>query len=600
MSTLFYAGDTINQRYQIEDVARGQMGIVYLCIDILTNKYVALKTFKPELLISEEVAKRFINEARTWLQLDSHINIIRAYGLKYFNTQPHLVLERVIPNNIRGTTLKDYIFTHAYDFKDMLQIAIGICDGMVHAVRKFPNFVHRDLKPENILIGDDLIPKISDFGMTLEHGYLMDDYDDNDPLHDSSHPVHLARRMLGTPATASPEQCMCEPLDTRSDIYSFGCVLYQIATKRLPFYAGKDEEYIVAHLNEDAVPPVQFNNQVTNIFSEIILKCLSKDREDRFYSFQNLREELISHYKETFFETPYSTDDETSFSADECIDRCESLARMGEFELARDELDKAEAKEGKTSFLLFGYGCLAFHQKKYHDAISSFRQVIKDKPNIDAYEWLADSYNCLHRRSDAIHVLENACILNPAQNNIYIKLAEWLRGEGDSHTAAKILHQGLFNCADTKILYKKLIDIYHSNRDRQNEFKELNQALEDYPEDVDFNLRLAEYYQQKNDKRNCSNSVKKAAILTFTEANHWYRLGALYAGLNQLEDAVDAWQQALMNGRGDPKFLAEFAEINYRLGHYKKAWDLVLNAEQLGEAVEAIKRKIQSKVAFPS
>ena len=287
---LMIPGDIIDERYLIQDVKRGAMGVVYLCEDTLRSGLVAIKTFQNTYLNSEENCQRFLEEALMWIQLGKHPNVVQAFGLRLIEGKPFLLLERVVAGARRGVTLKHLFFSQPVTSQFMIQTAIHICSGMMHALYKFPNFVHSDLKSENILIGEDDIPKITDFGLTSRWKQIQ-----RDPHVDtrSWSSTVLAANMEGTPAYASPEQCQLLPLDTRSDIYSFGCILYHLATKRLPFLKKEVSDYIEAHVHEPPVNPVELNCDVPPSYANIILKCMAKKPGQRYPTFEVLRHTLI-------------------------------------------------------------------------------------------------------------------------------------------------------------------------------------------------------------------------------------------------------------------------------------------------------------------
>ncbi|HQH73188.1 MAG TPA: protein kinase, partial [bacterium] len=128
----FQVGDRIGGRYLIEEIRRGNMGIVYLASDLDTSQPIALKTLETRYLDSQRNRDAFMREASTWIQLERHPNIVQAYSLQQFGSQPYLLLERILTRNLRGSTLKDLIFTEPVSIQRMIQIGIHICDGMIH------------------------------------------------------------------------------------------------------------------------------------------------------------------------------------------------------------------------------------------------------------------------------------------------------------------------------------------------------------------------------------------------------------------------------------------------------------------------------------
>lgn len=295
----FQPGDLILSRYFVEETRRGGMGIVYLCVDRASHKPVAIKTFEDRYLDSERNRKKFLEEACTWIELGSHPNIVRAYSVFLIDEKPYLLIERVASQQYRGATLKDYIYSNPITEQDILQIGIHICDGMLYAQRKFPGFVHRDLKTENILITQEGEPKISDFGLTLRQNphEENDDIDNSFTLPSRDNSLDLARLVQcleGAPAYASPEQCLGKSLDTRSDIYSFGIILYALVVKSPPFHRSTVEETLLAHLSETPIEPIRKNPAIQPSLSKLIMDCLEKEPNRRVSSFAVARKDRKS------------------------------------------------------------------------------------------------------------------------------------------------------------------------------------------------------------------------------------------------------------------------------------------------------------------
>jgi eukaryotic-like serine/threonine-protein kinase len=155
----FKVGDLVEQRYEIEKIRRGYMGIVYIAYDRQRRQHVVLKTFQNKFLWDEQAIKRFNAEAELWMRLGSHPNIVRAYDLKTFLGKPHVIAEYVHGGPLRA------LIGHL-DMREALDYAIQVCWGMTHAGEQ-ANFLHRDLKPDNIMVTLDGQAKVTDFGLAI-------------------------------------------------------------------------------------------------------------------------------------------------------------------------------------------------------------------------------------------------------------------------------------------------------------------------------------------------------------------------------------------------------------------------------------------------
>ena len=212
-------GMMIDGRYEIRDIKMGGMGVVYLCYDPKNIMPVAIKTFQDKYLKDKDSVDRFIYEANAWVDLEKHKNIVRAYYVENIEYRPYIFLEYVAGDKYYGADLRGWILRKGLDLKTTLNFAIQFCDGMIHAEKKFKEmgkpFVHRDIKPANIMVTKDRVLKVTDFGLVKSILTSQDEID--------------LGRGWGTFEYMSPEQWLdSENIDTRSDIYSFGCVLYEM------------------------------------------------------------------------------------------------------------------------------------------------------------------------------------------------------------------------------------------------------------------------------------------------------------------------------------------------------------------------------------
>ncbi len=273
------SGENWKQFKLLEPLGRGGMGEVFLAEDSSLNRNVALK-FLPEGLQKDETAReRFLREARSAAALD-HPYICKIYEIGEVDGKAFIAMEYV-----DGVTLQDKLRQGALGLADVLQIGIEIGEAVEAAHKK--QIIHRDLKTPNIMVTQDGHIKVMDFGLAkqivLEHA------------RDSSVDTMSAKLTEdgSTPGTViymSPEQVRGELLDTRSDIFSVGVLLYEIATGRVPFQGATSGLTYDAILNRGPVPMRQSNPDVPVELEQIIGKALEKDREVRY---QNIRELVV-------------------------------------------------------------------------------------------------------------------------------------------------------------------------------------------------------------------------------------------------------------------------------------------------------------------
>jgi tetratricopeptide (TPR) repeat protein/predicted Ser/Thr protein kinase len=252
-------GKIISHYKILEKLGEGGMGVVYKAQDIKLDRLVALKFLPPHLTSEFEEKERFIHEAKAASALN-HTNITTIYEIDEFEGQMFIVMEYV-----EGKTLKQIIEKETLPIKKALDIGIQICEGLAMAHEK--GIVHRDIKSDNIMLTPRGQVKIMDFGLAKLKGATK---------------LTKTRSTLGTLAYMSPEQAQGEEVDSRSDIFSFGVVLYELLTKNLPFGGEHQAAIVYSIINEEPQPVARFNNQVSAELERIVFKALSKDREERY------------------------------------------------------------------------------------------------------------------------------------------------------------------------------------------------------------------------------------------------------------------------------------------------------------------------------
>ncbi|NQT79940.1 MAG: protein kinase [Candidatus Aminicenantes bacterium] len=264
-------GTTYAGRYQvIEELGRGGMGTVFKVIDTEINEKVALKIIRPEIAADKRTIERFQNEIKL-ARMISHKNVCRMYHFSKEEDTYYIVMEYV-----QGESLKSMIrMTKQLSLGTAVNIAKQVCEGLSEAHRL--GVVHRDLKPQNIMIDQDGNARIMDFGIARSL---------------KAKGITGPGVMVGTPDYMSPEQVEGKEADQRSDIYSLGIILYEMATGKVPFDGDTSLSIMVKHKNEIPQNPRKINTQIPDTLSRLILKCLDKKKEKRYQNVEELHEEL--------------------------------------------------------------------------------------------------------------------------------------------------------------------------------------------------------------------------------------------------------------------------------------------------------------------
>jgi len=253
----------------------GGMGEVFLAEDVRLGRKVALKLLEPSLTGDAQSRLRFLREARLASTLD-HPNICTVHEVGEANGRPFIAMQFV-----EGETLKQAIGGQPMSLESLLSISLQVADGLAAAHAQ--GIIHRDIKTRNIIITQRGQVKVLDFGLAK----LLQPEDGQ-----SRTEMTMSGVVLGTPASMSPEQARGERVDHRSDIFSFGVVMYEMATGHIPFDGKTSADVISALLKEAQKPAAELNSQIPARMSALIDRALAKEPADRYQSIPEMVDDL--------------------------------------------------------------------------------------------------------------------------------------------------------------------------------------------------------------------------------------------------------------------------------------------------------------------
>jgi serine/threonine protein kinase len=279
-------------QYQItEKLGEGGMGVVWKARDTHLDRFVALKTLSAERLTDPERKRRFVQEAKAASALN-HPNIVTVYDIAEADGVQFIAMEYVA-----GKTLDQLIGRKGLRLNETLKYAVQIADALAKA--HSAGIIHRDLKPSNVMVTENGLVKVLDFGLAKLAETATGEFGDTATARAPESPSTEEGTIVGTTSYMSPEQAECQPLDARTDIFSFGVVLYEMLSGSKPFQGTSRIATMSAILKESPKPLSGLVQGIPPELERVVERCLRKDPERRWQSMRDLRVALLELKEES-------------------------------------------------------------------------------------------------------------------------------------------------------------------------------------------------------------------------------------------------------------------------------------------------------------
>jgi tetratricopeptide (TPR) repeat protein len=626
---IYTPGTRIGQYEIASRPMMGGMGVVYFALDHGNDgRPVALKTFRPEFLPDRAARDRFLREGTAWVELGRHPHIVHCYSVEYHDPIAFLVLELIAKEqDMSDASLRSWLIPgQPLPIERALLFALQIARGMQYATEKIPGFAHRDLKPENILVGADKLPstninhlRVTDFGLvkTIFSGEMLAKAGNEEELKPNQ--VQFTRG-AGTPLYMASEQWKGEPVGIFTDVYSFGCILYEMLSGQYAADGKTINELQVTHCAGKLRPiPASLPKEVV----AIIAKCLATDSVNRYGTWDQISDELsliyTSHEGQLFSQAidpkllshREQVQNGWSYGAigRAYIDISKPELAAGYFENALAISREADDRLGEID-ALNGMGTVYAQLGEARQAISYFEQeliIMREIGNkegetaaltnigvtyaqlgdikhaIDYFEQALTIIRKVGQRGVEGHILSNIgqsysmfgdmqrAISYEEQALVIAREIGNRRGEAGSLGSLGIAYMSLGNTGKAIGCFELQFTIAHEIGDRRGEGNALGNLANAY-----FQLKALQQAIDYNEK---ALVVHREIVDRQQEANDLNNLGVIYKNLGDIRQAIDYYEQALAIAReindlrGEGNFLVNEGNAYADLGDVQRAID---------------------------
>lgn len=506
-------GDLLERKLIVDEITYGSLWQVISVREKKTALPYVLKTFPSDFDWDMETYERFAREASPYVSLKRHCNILKAHCVLPLGEVPALLLD-----HIDATPLSELIGTSTLTADMILDIAIGVCDGMDYAFRNGP-VLHGDLTPGNIYVTIEGYPRICDFALNrVFHSQDVPESFRNEK-ETGSYAFRLTRTgyTMGIPFYMAPELEKDQAVkDTRSDIYSFGVILYEMLTARhvrgSAEWKDSMEKFHDAARSGNAPPRPELDEYFNVAIFEIVERCIKQSPESRFQDFRELREALG-----------------------------ESLSDPSNRPGA-----PADGEEAQTTADLEMAGWCHAHSKRYKEAFKCYQKALeRDESNVEMWSTMGRLLTAMKRSKEAIYTFNRALKIDAGNKEVWRNLAATLGDQGRNSEALLCYDRALeIDPRDSETLYGKgqVLSLLGSHREAVMVFEQALAA------DPSFNQALKQKalsYQKLNMHREARIVLIEYLNREQRDCEAWIHLGVTDKSLCKLDEALQCFEQAI-------------------------------------------------------
>jgi tetratricopeptide (TPR) repeat protein len=617
MPTEWKIGDRLENRWEIHKIMRGGMGVVYIVHDHEWNEALAAKTFQDAVFArNPAIAPMFTREALAWVQLDAHPNIAQALFVQEIQGKPVLFLEYV-----SGGDLSSWIGPRlTEDPPQALRFAIAFCDGMIHARSKGIE-AHRDIKPQNCLITEHGTLKVTDFGLAKVFddagsasqkggagllGRLFAKRSASPEPEGKPDALSLSRtgNAAGTCTHMAPEQFAdSKHVGVQADIYSFGVMLYQMFSGRLPFTGRSWDEYERMH-RDQAAPPLTAGPPALR---PIVERCLAKQPAARWQDFVQIREPLAAVYQQLTGSQAPRPIVGAELDASQWLNKGVSLAALGLREGALNCYDRALQINPRFAEVWSNKGNVIRESGQLEEALRCYEQAVASNPDLDlAWYNMGATHDMSGQPKKALDCLERAIALNPHNAlawsskgvaldhlgrheesiacfdqamRIHPRFAAALANKGNQLRKMGRLKEALICHGQALEIDSSLAEVWYNRGNVLSDLERNDEALASYGKALELNPRYSAawsgkgnvfiFLQRPNDALAC---YEEALKINPSSANSWYNKAVSLQKLGRLEEAVDAYDESLKYNSRDVDAWMKMGDALEALGRQEESY----------------------------